>query len=167
MQPLHAEHPLQAGAAGVGVDQQRRTPCTPGRRERGGQHARTDPARAAEHGHDPARVGAAVEAVGEHLDQPALRLRQLGDVLGAEPHGCAEDLVGQRCGSDDVHAGPAGRSQQCDPLGCVGAHQHQVGGAPCERQRVVDIKHLGRHAGRRGQPQHVVAQDRGAGEQER
>ena len=161
---LEPEDPVQAGTQRVEVDHDRRTAAGPDLTERAGEGRRPGSAAAAHHGHDPAQARRPVARVGEHLDQPRLRARQLGDALGAHRQGHREQVVGDRPGDHDVGRVPAARPEQGHLAGHVGAEEDQRRGRPGGQRVGHRTAHPGRHTSRRGEPEQLVEQRRVSGD---
>ena len=140
------------------------TAAGPDLAERAGEGRRPGPAAAAHHAHDPAQARRPVARVGEHLDQPRLRARQLGDALGAHGRATANRSSGTGPATTTwVASRRPGRSRAIS-RGHVGAEEDQRRGRPGGQRVGHRAAHPGRHTGRRGEPEQLVEQRRVSGD---
>ena len=155
---VQADHPVGTGTERVEVEQHGVPAGRGGQREGAGEGGRAGPSGPTHHADGAGRVGTAVGRVGEQLDQPGVRSRELDDVEGTGGQGRAEEPVGDRPVRDDVHLVASRRTLRGDGVGEVRPEEHDGRGTPAAQGSGRVMRDVEGGARRRREPEQVVEQ---------
>ncbi|RAO45078.1 hypothetical protein PSN01_05431 [Micromonospora saelicesensis] len=169
-QLLPAQHEVEATAERVGVDQEgAQSGPGGGHRKTTGEHTRARTAPTTEDRDDPGADASRTVRVmfGEPVDQPRLRGRQRGDVLGPDQLGDLPAGVELTSPAEQHQPGPLRQPGAQAGLRLIGAEQHQGRGKPTGTgsRWVAGELHLGPAHG--GEPEHIIEQIVVAGDDQR